>query len=292
METKTVNQDQISTNLSSVIINRQKPTNPISETDLENYCVESVWRLFNRYRASMAKKNGISELNVILIDAKIIGVKIDGYKVINPEGFTGKELEISILITVGTKQFNVAKFSDNANMGSAISFMLREGFKDKSLMYAEIGERETSLFLSTPAESKMIGRVNWGREDVSRRMGSSLGASSEVAELILKRAVEEEISLRVLGKIKKSIYDGISAFISEISKISNLSEKLEINRILISSIDLPEYAYAKKFLFMGKRVKMIKADERLSAREFVEEKERPYMRFNELIRHRIKWATR
>lgn len=289
MENKIADKNQISTTLSSVIINRRDPNSPITETDLENYSVESVWRLFSRHREVMAKDLGISELDVFLIEAKLIGIKVDGYKVINPEGFTGKEMEISILMTIGAKQFNAIKFANNADLGSVSAFMLREREGEKDLVYAEVGGSKTKVFVSTPIESKMRGEISWGSSNVIDQIGDIFGSKPAISKMILKRVEGGDVSDAVSYKAGRVIQEEIKAFVFAISKLV-LAGKSSISNIFISSKEMAPHVDGRKFLFMGKRVK-ITGEVAMPVSEFVANKDNLYRRFNEVIRQRIRWAS-
>ncbi|TSC93302.1 MAG: Actin-like ATPase involved in cell division-like protein [Candidatus Berkelbacteria bacterium Licking1014_85] len=51
---------------------------------------------FERARKILAWETGHAEIDVKLVNAAIVDVKIDGYKVTNPIGFQGKEVEIGV----------------------------------------------------------------------------------------------------------------------------------------------------------------------------------------------------
>lgn len=53
-------------------------------------------RSFDRARSLLAWETGHSEIDVRLVNAAIVDVKIDGYKVTNPIGFQGKEVEVGV----------------------------------------------------------------------------------------------------------------------------------------------------------------------------------------------------
>lgn len=68
----------------------------ISIEELEEIIKEIQKKTFERARKVLAFETGHKEINVKLVNAAIVDVKIDGYHVTNPLGFTGKELEVSV----------------------------------------------------------------------------------------------------------------------------------------------------------------------------------------------------
>ena len=53
-------------------------------------------KTFEKARTTLAWETGYSEIDVKLVNSAVVDVKIDGYKVVNPIGFQGKDLSISI----------------------------------------------------------------------------------------------------------------------------------------------------------------------------------------------------
>lgn len=53
-------------------------------------------KAFEKTRKQLAWETGHSEIDVKLVNAAIVDVKIDGYKVTNPIGFQGKEIEVGV----------------------------------------------------------------------------------------------------------------------------------------------------------------------------------------------------
>lgn len=68
----------------------------INIPELKEIIAKVQRRAFERARAVLAWETGQRELDVRLVNAAIVDVKIDGYKVTNPIGFQGKEVEVGI----------------------------------------------------------------------------------------------------------------------------------------------------------------------------------------------------
>lgn len=80
----------------------------ITHTELEKIVERIQKQTYERARRILAFETGHKEINVKLVNAAIVDVKIDGYHVTNPLGFQGKELEVSI--------FNA--FAPNVHLGA------------------------------------------------------------------------------------------------------------------------------------------------------------------------------
>jgi len=75
---------------------RLKPKTKINLGELKNILHKVQWKAFERVRKQLAWETGYEEIDVKLINAAIVDVKIDGYRITNPLGFQGKDVTISI----------------------------------------------------------------------------------------------------------------------------------------------------------------------------------------------------
>lgn len=75
---------------------RAKPNAKIDEKELEQIVKDIQWQAFDQVRKQLALETGYQEIEVKLVNAAIIDVQIDGYRVHNPIGFQGKQLSVSV----------------------------------------------------------------------------------------------------------------------------------------------------------------------------------------------------
>jgi len=75
---------------------RPNPRVKITMKELQDIIAKVQRRAFDRMRSIMAWESGHSEIDVKLVNAAIVDVRIDGYKVTNPLGFQGKEIQIGV----------------------------------------------------------------------------------------------------------------------------------------------------------------------------------------------------
>jgi cell division protein FtsA len=87
---------------------RAEENSKITHAELEQIVEKIQKETYERARKVLAYETGHKELNVKLVNAAIVDVKIDGYHVTNPLGFQGRELEVSI--------FNA--FAPNVHLGA------------------------------------------------------------------------------------------------------------------------------------------------------------------------------
>ena len=75
---------------------RLNPEMKINMSELKNIIEKVQWKAFDKIRRQIAWETGQSEIDVKLINAAIVDVKIDGYRITNPLGFQGKDVSIGI----------------------------------------------------------------------------------------------------------------------------------------------------------------------------------------------------
>lgn len=75
---------------------RKEPHTKIDLSELKNIIHKIQWKSFEETRSQLAYETGHNEIDIKLVNAAIVDVRIDGYRVTNPIGFQGKEVQISI----------------------------------------------------------------------------------------------------------------------------------------------------------------------------------------------------
>lgn len=80
----------------TVHYSRTKPKEKITYSELKSIVDKIQRRAFDKARESLAWETGRSEIDVKLVNAAIVDVKIDGYRVTNPLGFQGKDVSVSV----------------------------------------------------------------------------------------------------------------------------------------------------------------------------------------------------
>ena len=75
---------------------RSQPEVRIDFPELKNIIQKVQWKAFDRIKKQLAWETGQNEIDVKLINANIVSVKIDGYRITNPVGFQGRDVSISV----------------------------------------------------------------------------------------------------------------------------------------------------------------------------------------------------
>ena len=80
----------------SVTVQRSQPTAKITMPELQKIIHEVQRRAFDKAREIIALETGMEHVDVRLVNAAIVDVTIDGYRVSNPIGFQGKDVKIGV----------------------------------------------------------------------------------------------------------------------------------------------------------------------------------------------------
>lgn len=80
----------------SVTIDRPQPMAKMALTDLQKIISDVQQRAFDRAREVISFETGQEQVDIRLVNAAIVDVTIDGYRVSNPIGFQGKEVRVGV----------------------------------------------------------------------------------------------------------------------------------------------------------------------------------------------------
>ncbi len=189
-----------STIYSSAVIVRDNYKDLINEPELDNLISQAIWKFFDRQRGKVAAKMGVTDLDILLADVKIRGVKLDGHKVVNPAGFKAKTVEIQFSQTFLRRDFlnslkdilpinQVVLMSEN---GTAYSNVLAKSNLENDFLLANIYNAKTSLFLTDGNQNNYWYRFSWGEENIHRSLSEDLAVDPDIAkEIIAKYAAND-----------------------------------------------------------------------------------------------------
>ncbi len=276
---------------SSVEIVRENPHEELGMVDLENHVSQAIWQMLDGSRAQAAERLGINEVDLLLTDARVMGVKIDGHKVINPHGFTGKKLEVFLMLTMVRRD----RFVESAYLlegGSVRAYLVGRGIKEDEAVYIEITTYGTTIYSVSRSGVSYVGGFDWKIDAVIQALGKKFHIMDSATMGVYKRYVGGGVSRHVKRKIDIIFYDIFNDFINGvIMSLKNTGRLKNIPPVYLRSfIPIPEGVHRKRFEFGGKTVKLFLADESLELRDFTEEEvHKVYGELNELAKRRIKW---
>ncbi|MBU1018760.1 MAG: cell division FtsA domain-containing protein [Patescibacteria group bacterium] len=180
---------------STVKYTRADPHTKINIEELKNIVHKVQWKAFDQVRAQLAYESGYNEIDVKLVNAAIVDVRIDGYKVSNPVGFQGKEVVMSVfnafapLIHFGALQTIAAELDMDllaitAEPYAVARCMGHEDAGNFSAIFIDIGGGTTDIAIVRDGGVEGTKMFTLGGRTFTKRLAQSLNVSFQEAEEI------------------------------------------------------------------------------------------------------------
>lgn len=253
---------------------RLKPNIKIDYDELKNIVNKIQWRVFDEVRKQLAWETGHDEIDVKLVNASVVDVKIDGYRVTNPIGFQGKEVSVGVfnafapmvhlgalqtiaadldldLITIAAEPYAVAR---SVGIGEAGEF---------NAIFIDIGGGTTDI--AVVANGGLVGTKMFaiGGRSFTKRLSSVLNVPFGRAEQIKLAYSSKMLKEKSEKIVRDAIYadanvwlSGVELALSEFSNVDLLPSRIllcgggsalpEIKEVLTDSDWYKELPFAKK----------------------------------------------
>ena len=290
----------------SVRIARSNPREELTPVDLENLLAQALWRSFDQLRNDAAARLQVNEVDLLLADARVVGIRIDGHQVLSPEGFTGREIELQLCLTIVRRD----KLPGNGGMvfeeGSVRAYLTAAKAKEIEIIYVDSGDDITTVFGVAPGLTSYIGEFKWGRNDLVEAFAAGFGTAAEVGNALYLRYAAHEISPRVRKKFDEIFRSSFGTFVNGLTMaVRNSIEprltesKPKVHRraagasrlpaIYVRSFALPGAVWGKSFTVGDRKVKFMPAPE-VDLNEFAGDgRGEIYGELDRLAKRRIKW---
>jgi cell division protein FtsA len=252
---------------------RINPEIRIDIPELKNIIQKVQWKAFDRIRSQLAWETGHSEIEVKLINAAIVDVRIDGYKVANPVGFQGRDVSISVfnayapMIHLGALQkiaddLKLDLLSIAAEPYAVARSMGIEDAADFSAVFIDIGGGTTDVAVVRNGGLEGTKMFGLGGRAFTKRLSQKLGVGFEEAELFKIKYSEGRLGADVSAKIENYLKDdcrvwlrGIELTLSEFSEADLLPHRFflcgggsglpGIKKVLLSPDWMSKFPFAK-----------------------------------------------
>ncbi len=237
------------TTYASVPLVRQHPKDAIDEADLDNLISQAIWRFFDKNRYKVAKKLDIDEVDVLLSNVQIRGIKIDGHKIVNPIGFKAKAVEVFFSQTLVGREFMGGlrdlipkeKIALITEAGTAMSHILSRALGKEDFFVANLFPNHAAFFSASNGRLAHHDNFNWGEKDMNELLSGHFCVDSEVAGLVMQKYVTSCASQNftrrfenVLGKELQIFANGLESLINEDSADIYLNPFFTLPPILFS----------------------------------------------------------
>lgn len=182
-----------STIYSSVTLVRDRYKELIDEPELDNLISQAIWKFFDRSRNRVAGKLGVADLDILLTDVRIRGIKLDGHKVVNPIGFKAKTVEIQFSQTFLSRAVidslkdivplnQVVLMSEN---GTACSSVIAKAKMSDNFLLVSMFDNKTILFSTDGGFHSYFDQFNWGEENLKQSLAGDLAVDRETAGAVI-----------------------------------------------------------------------------------------------------------
>ncbi len=174
---------------------RARPDSKIDLAELKNIVHKVQWKAFDQVRQQLAWETGHNEIDVKLVNAAIVDVRIDGYRVTNPVGFQGKDVTIGIFNAFAPLVHLTALQAIPEELGLDLLSIAAEPYAVARCMGIEDQAEFSAVFVDIGGGTTDVAVVNngglvgtkmfaLGGRSFTKRLASTLNVPFEEAERI------------------------------------------------------------------------------------------------------------
>ena len=198
---------------------RSDANTKIDLAELKNIVHKVQWRAFDQVRSQLSEETGYSEIDVKLVNAAIVDVRIDGYKVINPTGFQGKEVTLGIfnafapLVHYGALQTIACEIDKELLAIAAEPYALTRCLDDEGqfgAIFLDVGGGTTNVAVVRDGTVEGTKMFTLGGRTFTKRLSQALNISFKEAEEIKMLYSEDKLerqSHKIVREAMKSDCD-------------------------------------------------------------------------------------
>jgi hypothetical protein len=236
---------------SSVSLLRAKPKDLIDEGSLDNLISQAIWKIFDRHRLGISKKLKICEVDVLLSDVCIHGIKIDSHKVVNPIGFSAKSLEIYLSITFTAKDFikglhkiiPANKIISINESGVLLSKALFSAIGNEPIYLVEAYSDNTKVFQAYAENYCYLGEFRWGESRLLKSLSNNMKLEENISRKIMEIYSKNEGSDHFIKKIENYLIEECRVLANEIEALAREPKKIYLN----FHFDFPASLISRRF---------------------------------------------
>lgn len=226
---------------------RADPQSSIDMIELRKILDRVQFRAFDRAKEQLTWETGMKELEVKLVNTAIVDVQIDGYRVTNPIGFQGRDVQVQLfnafapmvhlgalqtvadnldlnLVSIAAEPFAVAKCVGGQESG------------EFSAIFIDIGGGTTDIALVNNGGVEGTKMFAIGGRAFTKRIAQVAGVSFEKAEamkLEYAKGKDSKLSIKASALVKDAItsdievwLSGVELSLSEFTAVDHLPAKI------------------------------------------------------------------
>lgn len=223
---------------------RDNPSEELSEGEFSNIVQRVQQRNYEQIRRDFKKETGRSELEVYLINGALQDIKIDGYQVVNPIGFTGKEVSCGLFnsyILKGhlaaferiIKSLKLELVSVISQPYAVFSSLILNEVPETDFILIDIGGSSTEISLVRKGRLDDIRSISMGGSSFTKSISENLKIGFLEAENIKRIFAKDGVAKFAAKQIEAIITNdmklflrGIEMILSDLSQVSLLPPKI------------------------------------------------------------------
>ena len=233
-------------NTTTIKYTRPDPKIGITLEELKEIIARIQRRSFDRARQILAWETGHAEMDVKLVNAAIVDVKIDGYKVTNPLGFQGRELQVGVfnafapIVHLGALQTIAAELRLDLLSIVADPYALARSVGPKestefSAIFIDVGGGTTDIAVVRQGGVEGTKMFALGGRSFTKRIAQVFGTSFEEAESLKIKYSKKELESEDAKFIKNALMTDCQVWLSgvELTLEEFVAVELLPSRILL-----------------------------------------------------------
>ncbi|TRZ77279.1 hypothetical protein D4R87_03115 [bacterium] len=214
---------------------RARPETKITPSELRNVIQRVQWRTFDRFRNDFLEDTGQTCVDVRIVDAQILKIKIDAYEVVNPVDFQGKDISFDIFNSIAPMIHLESIKSVMQKLGLKIENIVAEPCAIANLLCSIGVNHPRSLLIDIGGGTTDMAIIKDGMVDGVRMF--SLGGraySNRISEVLGVGAVEaEDIKVKYsAGELSKNASYSIRTIFKKDSKVWIKGIKIALEKFL------------------------------------------------------------
>ncbi len=197
---------------------RSKPEIRIDMPEIKNIIQKIQWKAFERIKNQLAYESGHADIEVKLINASIVNVEIDGYRVTSPLGFQGRDVSMSVfnayapLVHLGAiqsiaKELDLKLLTIAAEPYAAVNGMGLENHPDFGAVLIDIGGGTTDIAVIKNGSLEGTSIFGLGgrsfTKSLARKFNLNFKEAEEAKLLYSKSKIEPQYIERIENALKE-----------------------------------------------------------------------------------------
>jgi len=203
---------------------RKKPETQIALNELQEIVNQVQAEAFSQARSELAMETGQEEIDIRLINAAVVSVQIDGYKVSNPLSYQGKELAVGVynsfapIIQLAALETIVSELGLELLAITAepyaVSRCLNEESTDFAAIFIDIGGGTTDVAVVRNGGVEGTKMYAIGGRAFTKRVGTVLGLPFTQAEKAKLDYTSGELEKEKSEKVRHALESDTKVWLS------------------------------------------------------------------------------